>query len=118
RGAGGKVELLQPLLAVFEHVAKYRHTWGPLSRKGGADVITRILREHVAELVRANLRSQFHAAGTNQTPLAAAVEHVTGACMGVLTWWLDNDIAYSAEEIHAIFRRLSAPGLRRFMAAR
>lgn len=115
--AAGKVELLQPLLAVFQHVEGYRHTWGPLSRKGGADAITRILRQHVAELVRANLRSQFPAAGTNQTRLDAAIEHITGACMGLLTWWLDNDIPYSAEEIHATFRRLSTQGLRRFMSA-
>src|SRR5215207_8911684 len=49
--AGGKADFLQPLLAVFQHVEGYRHTWPPLSRKGGADVIARILRQHVTALV-------------------------------------------------------------------
>ena len=38
-------ELLGPTLAVFEHVGRYRHTWKPLVRKGGAEVVARILRD-------------------------------------------------------------------------
>jgi hypothetical protein len=36
--------------------------------------------------------------------------------MGLLIWWLDNDVSYTAEEIHSIFRRMAAPGVRRYLA--
>jgi hypothetical protein len=50
--------------------------------------------------------------------LDATVPFVTGACMGLLTWWLENDhVPYSAEEIHSIFRRLATQGVRRVLAA-
>lgn len=114
--AGGEVEFLQPLLTVFRHVEAYRTTWGPLTRKGGADVIARILREHVAALVEQHLRSQFPAATGNRTRFDAATNYVVGACMGLLIWWLDNDdVPYTADEIHSTFRRLTTQGAKGFV---
>ena len=34
---------------------------------------------------------------------------------GLLIWWLDNDVPYWAEELYAIFRRLTTQGVRRFL---
>jgi AcrR family transcriptional regulator len=118
KGAGTKVEFLQPMLVVFQHVGPHRHFWESLSRKGGADLVTRILRESVSDLVREHFRSQFPGVKENQAQLEAAMHFVTGACMGLLTWWLENDhVPYSAEEIHSIFRRLATQGVRRVLAA-
>ena len=112
-----KAEFLRPMLAVFQHVEGHRHFWHAVTRKGGADLITRILRERVAELVREHFRSQFAGVKANQMHLEAAMQFVSGACMGLLIWWLENDIPYSAEEIHSVFRRLANQGVRRFLAA-
>ena len=116
-GAGDDAELLGPLLAVFTHVEGHRQFWGPLSRKGGADLITRLLRESVDDLVRQHLQPRFGGSAIDPTQLEIAVQLVAGACMGLLVWWLDDeDIPSSAEEIHATFRRLATPGLERFLA--
>ena len=112
----GKAEFLRPMLAVFKHVEGHRHFWSALTRKGGADLITRILRENVNELVREHFRSQF-AGAKDQMRLEAAMQFVAGACMGLLIWWLDNNIPYSSEEIHSMFRRQAIQGVRRFLAA-
>jgi AcrR family transcriptional regulator len=118
KGATRTVELLQPMLVVFQHVGEHRRFWASLSRMGGADLVTRILRESISDLVREHLRSQFPDAKVNQTQREAAIQFVTGACMGLLIWWLDNDVVpYPAEEIHSIFGRLAAQGVRRFLAA-
>jgi AcrR family transcriptional regulator len=117
QAAGAASEFLQPLLTVFRHVEGHRHFWQPLVRKGGADVVVRILREHVTDLVRAHFRSQFPGLELDQPQLEVAVQFVAGACMELLRWWLDNDIPYSAEELYAIFRRLTTQGVRRFLTA-
>jgi AcrR family transcriptional regulator len=117
QAAGATGDFLQPLLTVFRHVEGHRHFWQPLTRKGGADVVIRILREHVTDLVRAHFRSQFPGLGPNQPQLEAALQFVVGAFMGLSIWWLDNDVPYSAEELHAIFRRLTTQGVRRFLTA-
>jgi AcrR family transcriptional regulator len=113
--AGATSEFLQPLLAVFRHVEGHRHFWQPLARKGGADVVVRILRDNVTDLVREHFRSQFPGLKRNQPQLEAAVQFAAGACMGLLLWWLDNDIPYSAEELYSSFRRLTTQGVRRFL---
>jgi AcrR family transcriptional regulator len=116
-GSGADVDLLQPLLVVFTHVERHRQFWGPLSRKGGADLITRLLRESVGDLARRHLQAHFGGQGVDPTRLEAAWEFVAGACMGLLVWWLDHeDVPSSAEEIHATFRSLATPGLERFLA--
>jgi hypothetical protein len=47
----------------------------------------------------------------------AAVQATTGALTGLLTWWVANDVSSGADEVHAMFCRLTIPGLRRFFAA-
>jgi AcrR family transcriptional regulator len=117
RAIGRKVEFLRPILAVFQHVEGHRQLWKPLVRKGGADLVIRILREGVADLVQEQFRAQFPQGAEDQTQLEAAMQFVISACMGLLTWWLENDVSYSAEEIHSIFRRLTTQGVRRVLAA-
>ena len=116
RRPGSKAELLEPMRAVFDHVGRHRRFWGPLSRKGGADLVTRILHQSVSDLVREHLRSRFPDTQADQTQLEATIQFVTGACMGLVTWWLENDaVPYSAEELQAIFRQLATKGVRRFL---
>ncbi|HKA83062.1 MAG TPA: TetR/AcrR family transcriptional regulator [Acidimicrobiales bacterium] len=116
REAGRETPFLQPLLAVFQHVGAYRQSWGPTSRTGGHALIARILQEGIDDLVRAHFRAQFPAADPNQLEIDAAMRFVSSACMGVLMWWLDQDVAWSAEEVHATFRRLATQGVKRFVA--
>jgi AcrR family transcriptional regulator len=117
RRAGRETPFLQPLLAVFQHVEAYRQFWGPTSRTGGHDPVVRILQEGTDELVHAHFRSQFPDA-PNELEIDAAMQFVANACMGLLMWWLDNDIPWSAEEAHATFQRLATQGVKRFVAAR
>jgi AcrR family transcriptional regulator len=115
RQAGHDTPFLQPLLAVFQHVEAYRQFWGPTSRTGGHDLVVRILQEGIDDLVRAHFRSQFPDADPNQLEHDAAMRFAASACMGLLMWWLDNDVRWSAEEIHATFRHLATQGVKRFV---
>jgi AcrR family transcriptional regulator len=117
RGRTRKVAFLDPLLPVFTHVEGHRHFWEALSRKGGADVITRILRRSVDDLVREHVRSEFPDVEERREEVEPAIRFVAGACMGMLLWWLDSGAPQTAAEIHATFRRLATPGVRRFLSA-
>jgi hypothetical protein len=37
--------------------------------------------------------------------------------MGLINWWLDNEMERSAEELHSIYRGLSVQGVRRFLVS-
>lgn len=114
---GDRAEFLQPLLAVFRHVERHRPYWRAMAGKGGLDLIVRILRESVADIVHTHFRVQFAGVRPDDTQVEAGAQYVIGACMGLLTWWVDNDDTHSAEEIHATFQRLTTHDLRRVVGA-
>lgn len=113
--AGRETAFLQPLRAVFDHVEAYRQFWGPTSRTGGHDLVVRILQEGIDDLVRAHFRSQFPDADPHRLEIGAAMRFAASACMGVLMWWLDNDVPWSADQAHATFQRLATQGVKRFV---
>lgn len=111
KAADASAELLRPPLVIFQHVERYRHTWGAVSRGRGSAPILGILRDYSERLIRAHLTAQFPRRDHGTRQFEAAVQFITGALIGLVTWWITNDVNYSAEEIHAMFRRLGLPGL-------
>ena len=47
----------------------------------------------------------------------ASVQFVANALVGLIAWWLQGDVRYSADELYSIFRRLAMQGVRRSIAA-
>jgi hypothetical protein len=46
------------------------------------------------------------------------VQFVVGGLVGLVTWWLDTEAPFTAEEIHASFQRLATHGVERFLTER
>lgn len=113
--SSGRSDLLGPTLAVFEHVEKYRHTWKPLVRKGGANVVSRALQDTAEQVIRDHLRQQF--GGDDPRRLEPATQFLAGGLMGLLVWWLDSGSPAPSGEVHAMFTELAKPGVRRFLSA-
>lgn len=109
-------ELLSPILAVAQHVGAYRHTWKPLVLKGGADVVVGILRDTAENAIRDHLIERF--GRSPDIPIEPATQFLTGALMGLLTWWLDSGDPATADEVYDIFTRLARPGLKRYLSER
>ena len=114
-GSATAGEFLGPVRSVFEHVGRYRQAWKPLVLKGGADVVVRILRDASESLIRDHLTQQCH--GTGEARIEAATQYLTGALMGLLTWWLDSESPEPAADVYRMYRRLATQGARRFLSA-
>jgi AcrR family transcriptional regulator len=112
-----KGAFLELTLGLFRHVEAHRHLWRPLTRKGGADLMVRVVRGSADELVRAHVRLQFPEASSDDPRYEMAIQFVVGALMGVLVWWLDSEAPLSAEEMHDAFQRFAARGVRRFLSS-
>jgi len=115
RAEDGDARFLQLMLMVFQHVEEHRRLGRAMAGNKGAEVAIRALRGVVADLVRENFRTHFPGAAEDPLRLEAAIRFVVSALIGLFTWWLDEDVPYSAEEIHAIFRRLTTGGVGRFL---
>jgi AcrR family transcriptional regulator len=94
---------------VFEHARNYLHVYRALSRNRGGAVALAKIREIVRELVRQDLAACPGA--TSVMPRELAIEHLVGAYMSLLTWWLDGGAKMPPEQIDAAFRRLTLAGV-------
>ena len=115
-GSATAGELLGPVQSVFEHVGRYRQAWKPLVLKGGADVVVRILRDASESLIRDHLTQQCQGTASKER-IEAATQYLTGALMGLLTWWLDSESPEAAADVYRMYRRLATQGARRFLSA-
>ncbi|MGW7410139.1 TetR/AcrR family transcriptional regulator [Streptomyces sp. NPDC054833] len=95
-------------LPMFRHAHQQRRLARALAHRSSAGPLLSRIEELLVETVGEPLAA--HASGP--VPVEAAARFVTGAFLGLLAWWLDQDEPCSAEEIDQVFRALVAPGLR------
>jgi AcrR family transcriptional regulator len=116
--SGPDVPPVRPLLMAFQHVAEYADLYRlVLQNEGGPQLSERlnlIIRCAVDEFVRAKLDSgemQF----SLSLPVALLANYFSGAFLGCTSWWLEEGLSLSPEEMTRHFQQLFFPGLRRLL---
>jgi AcrR family transcriptional regulator len=94
----------QPFL---RHLDGNRHIWRAIVGREAGAITDRQMRRMLAELTRADL-----AYVAEPSPrIEAAVQTIVGSLMALVTWWLDCEIAMTADELNNLFLQLTLPGL-------
>jgi AcrR family transcriptional regulator len=78
--------------------------------RGGAVALATI-RQIIADAVRDELAATGRKNSTDTMPREFIVQYIVGACMAVLTSWLDKGAKLPADRIDAMFRRLATEGI-------
>ncbi len=95
-------------LALFQHAEEQRPVFKALlGKQAGAAVLKRIQKA-----LTAYLKEHFQAIFPKKkqpVPLGVFVQYFVSTFLGLLTWWLDNDISYSAEQMNEYYRKLTEP---------
>jgi AcrR family transcriptional regulator len=116
--------LLAPTLALFRHVDEHRHLYQAMVGRQGSELVERSMRQLLSEMVANQIRSQLQVAlgvvgqegsERDEGRLELAVQFLVGGLIGLLTWWLDSEAPYTAEEMHSRFLRLGTPGIEVFL---
>ncbi|MGH2373308.1 MAG: TetR/AcrR family transcriptional regulator [bacterium] len=98
--------------ALFDHAAGHRREYRALvgSRSGGAllkfaqKALTSLVREHLDQAVtRRRLKPVV--------PVEVTAHYAVSTLLALLTWWLDNDLPYAAEQMAQMFERLTRPAV-------
>jgi AcrR family transcriptional regulator len=98
-------------LPLFEHVYEYKDLLGALSGGRGGAVALASIRRTVSELVRDELARSASPDWLHAVPRELVVEHVVGAYMSVLAWWLDSGAKLPPHAIDAIVRHMLMRGI-------
>ncbi len=98
--------------ALFDHAQGHRREYRAHmgSRSGGAILtfvhkeLTTLMQTHLDEAaVRHRVKPVV--------PVEIITHYVVSALLALLTWWLDNDLPYTAEQMAQMFERLTNPAV-------
>jgi AcrR family transcriptional regulator len=97
-------------LSMFEHAQSQRSLYKALIGKGGVNVALKHIQKQLYLVVFEHLRTALSRKNTNFPP-EILTHHVVNTFISLLTWWLDNETAYSAEQINNFYRQLVLRGI-------
>jgi AcrR family transcriptional regulator len=103
-----------PRLALFfRHVQLHHQLYKALVRGGGIDLLFRKGHERLRQNIEQHLRSFIPADRVPAVPPGLVATHIAGAILSMLTWWLDQEMPYTPEQMDAMFQDLVLPGVQR-----
>ena len=98
------------LAALFAHVDNTRFLYRSIVGSRAGQVLLRYAQAEISALTREHFQHMVHATGAT-VPVDVLAEYVSGALIGVLTWWLRTETPYTADELAATFERITMPTL-------
>jgi AcrR family transcriptional regulator len=102
-------------------LAFFRHVREAASRRHAPGVqlaVEKHMRHLLCELVRDELLAQPEAARLREAEVEAVVQHAAGALSNVLLWWRDTQPDLTPDQLDAIFRQMTLPGIAVLLAQR
>jgi AcrR family transcriptional regulator len=102
-----------PSLPVFEHVAEYADLYRSLlGDRGVSSVINRTL-SYIARIAEQQFRMLIKEGQEDDLPIPIeiAARHLAGALFSMVSWWLENDMPHTPEEMAQMFHVLTMPSM-------
>jgi AcrR family transcriptional regulator len=96
-------------LALLEHARSHLALYKVIVGNRTGSVVIQRIHAMVTDLIRQELGSRSGLRAIKQRELA--IQYLSGAFMGVLTWWLDHGARPGLEEVDEQFRELVTRGL-------
>lgn len=113
-GGGVSAErLLAFSLPMLEHAREHLDLYRALAgSRGGAAAV-----ETIRDILQSQVRAELPREAGGDALRELTVQHLVGAYLAVLTWWLDGGAKQAPEQVDAAFRRLAISGLSTFQTA-
>jgi AcrR family transcriptional regulator len=105
---------LPPLALFFRHVQEHHQLYKALVRGGGIDRLYKKGHERLRQNIEQQLQALVPTGQTGTLPLVA--DYIAGAILTMLTWWLNNEMPYTPEQMDALFHQLVLPGVQATLA--
>ena len=109
---GGAGYQAPPSLAgFFQHVQAHHQLYKALVRGGGIERLFKKSHQHMRRNIEQHLIALIPAGQPPAAPLPLVADYLAGAILSMLTWWLDNEMPYTPEQMDTLFQQLVRPGV-------
>lgn len=100
----------------FEHVQAHQALYRALSRGGGIDLLYQAGHDRLRHNIELHLRALRPEDAAPEVPLPLVADHMAGALLTLLKWWLAHDMPYTPARMDALYRQLVMPGVNAVLA--
>ena len=97
--------------ALFQHAEEQRPIFRALLGKQAGTVVLNQIQKALTAMLKEHFQAMFPKK-KQPIPLDIFVQYMVSTFVGLLTWWLDNDISYSAEQMNEYYQKLTEPTIR------
>lgn len=98
-------------LAFFRHAGEQHCLYKAMVGKRGGETVRKLLYQYISGLMKSHLEQYIPDDENMAVPREVVVHYFISSFLALLTWWLDNDMPYSPEEVDAMFQQLVLPGV-------
>jgi AcrR family transcriptional regulator len=105
---GGKTHV-EAYLVTFQHAAQNHTLYRNILGSQSGALFARRIREYLAMLVMQGLKTA--PPGSFSVPPEVLANYIAGTELSMITWWLENDMPYSAQNMAEMVHRLMLDGI-------
>ena len=102
------------ILLPFQHVADNARLYRVILRGEGTYSVSRRLREIIVqasdEMLRVLLEKERLSAMHPQVPMDVFLNFLAGSWIGLITWWLENEMPYPPDQMAMMFQKMILRG--------
>jgi AcrR family transcriptional regulator len=106
---------VRPIMAVFQHVAQHAEFYRVMMGAAGVPSFIASVRDYVSDITLQWLKALQPNAQQSAVPLEIVASSLSWSMLGVIIWWLDQNMPHPPEYMAAQFRLLSMFGLRQIL---
>ena len=98
-------------LVAFQHAEENRDLYRAILGAKGTSAITRQIKDYVIKDALAKRRQLIFPEPSGKVPTEIYANFLVGALMGLIDWWLENDMPHSAEYMANVFHQMATSAL-------
>jgi AcrR family transcriptional regulator len=106
---GGKDPEFNFILELFRHTGQHHKLYKAIVGKQSGEMILKYVHRYLYDMLIVPHAALMRNRRALPVPVEITTHWLVGSLLSLVTWWLDNNMPYSAEKMDEIFRQLTMP---------
>jgi len=99
------------ILELFRHIGQHHKLYKAMAGRQSGEMILKYLHRYLRNLLNEPIAELVKNRKGLPVPVEITTHYLVSSLLSLMTWWLDNDMPYSAEQMDQVFRTLTAPSI-------
>lgn len=99
------------ILELFRHTGRHQKLYKAFAGKQSGEMVLKYLHRYLYDLLIERTTLLMKSRKTPPVPIEITTHYLVSSLLSLMTWWLDNNMPYSAEKMDEIFRMLTTPAI-------